>query len=307
MPQCRESHLPPRRRTTVTKRALIVGINYSGRNKLAGCVNDARNIERLLCSMGWVCTLLVDDGSVPRKMLPTRKNILRELRTLARCGSRNLFFHYSGHGSFTMDNNGDEVDHRDEVICPVSGGIIRDDDLKAVLVNPLPPTTALTMLMDCCHSGTGCDLRYNYADASVFHAGTGRMQTRLLAKLRGTMPNHYRASDWKHRYASRVNSRVNECAATVVCISGCEDAQTSADTYLNSQACGAMTAAFLDAWKHTQHHTAGSVTRAANLQDLYFHMAGFLRCLRYAQRPQLSLSNATCDQRLANNDAVVRL
>ena len=29
-----------------------------------------------------------------------------------------LYLHYSGHGSNVPDKNGDEADHRDEILCP---------------------------------------------------------------------------------------------------------------------------------------------------------------------------------------------
>ena len=49
-----------------------------------------------------------------------------------------LFLHYSGHGGQTFDLNGDEEDGQDEFICPVDGGIIVDDELKALLSKHLP-------------------------------------------------------------------------------------------------------------------------------------------------------------------------
>jgi hypothetical protein len=45
----------------------------------------------------------------------------------------------------------------DEALCPVdyaSAGVIRDDDVFAILVSPMPKDVTLTCVMDCCHSGT---------------------------------------------------------------------------------------------------------------------------------------------------------
>ena len=41
-------------------------------------------------------------------------------------------------------------------------GQIRDDDIKRMLVVPMKAGVFVTSVMDCCHSGTVCDLPYNY-------------------------------------------------------------------------------------------------------------------------------------------------
>ena len=75
----------------------------------------------------------------------------------------NLFMHYSGHGGSTPDNDGDEEDGMDETLVPVDyqrKGQIRDDDLFDLLVSHVPEGCNLTVVMDCCHSGTILDLPY---------------------------------------------------------------------------------------------------------------------------------------------------
>merc|ERR1712029_410625 len=66
-----------------------------------------------------------------------------------------LVFQYSGHG--------DEEDAKDETIIPCdyrSAGQITDDELFKLLVSPLDDGVMMTIIMDCCHSGTGMDLPY---------------------------------------------------------------------------------------------------------------------------------------------------
>ena len=76
----------------------------------------------------------------------------------ARPGDTALFY-YSGHGSQIRDRNGDEEDHRDEVLCPadvrpgVPGKEISDDEL-AVLLERVQATD-ITVIIDACHAGTG--------------------------------------------------------------------------------------------------------------------------------------------------------
>ena len=68
-----------------------------------------------------------------------------------------LFFHYSGHGTqVPTDNDDPEVDGLDEAIVPVDMNLIVDDDLRLIFCQ-LPLGARMTMLADCCHSGTMLD------------------------------------------------------------------------------------------------------------------------------------------------------
>jgi hypothetical protein len=60
----------------------------------------------------------------------------------------------SGHGAQIKDKNGDERDGEDELIFPVDfkrAGQILDDDMHAIMVEPLPPGCRLTALFDVSH------------------------------------------------------------------------------------------------------------------------------------------------------------
>jgi metacaspase-1 len=75
----------------------------------------------------------------------------------------NLFMHYSGHGGSMRDQDKDEADGMDETLIPVDydkKGQIRDDDVYDMLVTKIPAGCHLTVIMDCCHSGTILDLPY---------------------------------------------------------------------------------------------------------------------------------------------------
>jgi hypothetical protein len=258
------------------KRALLIGINYAGTSHaLAGCINDVDSIHALLTKNGYKDVVVMkDDKSVVRKLSPTRNNIITQLKEFCRLskpGDRS-FFHYSGHGTYTFDHGGDEADKRDEAICPSGGGVITDDEMRMYLIDRLPVNVKLFMLLDCCHSGTGADLRHNYEDVSVYGNGKGRL------------PEEYVEGDWTHKFKGRVNARNKEAACVVVCISGCRDKQTSADTVFDKKPCGAMTAVFTACFERYSNN--GSV----NLTNLLQGMTCMLRCYRYGQRPQMSLS-----------------
>jgi hypothetical protein len=87
-----------------------------------------------------------------------RRDILAALEQLlgsARKGDV-IAFTFAGHGTTVKDLDGDELDGRDEALCPVdfaSGALIIDDDLRALFART-PAGVNLTCFIDCCHSGT---------------------------------------------------------------------------------------------------------------------------------------------------------
>jgi hypothetical protein len=194
-----------------TKKALLVGINYLGTsNALAGCINDVNNIHTYLSSKGFTCQLITDHTVLK----PTRDTILHALTQLlvnAVAGDV-LVFEYSGHGTYVRDTNRDEVDGYDEAMVCLDRRIL-DDELKTLLVNHLKKGVTLFVLMDCCHSGTILDLKYQYDGVD------------------------------------KVNPKNLETAGKVYMISGCMDRQTSADAMINKQAQGAMTWSLLNTLK----------------------------------------------------------
>lgn len=197
-------------------RALCIGNNYAGsNNQLNGCVNDAKNISHYLGE----CKAVAQEN-VTLLLEATRKQILDGFHTLAlQALEENLdwvFISYSGHGSKKACTTFDEDDGYDEVICPVdfcTAGTISDDELHKCL-DSFPDSCAITLLMDCCHSGSICDLGYN--------CSTVTRQT----------------PDSLHG---------RSCGSTALMISGCTDKQTSADAYDNieKEMSGALSCALI--------------------------------------------------------------
>lgn len=225
------------------KRALLVGINYIGTpNALRGCINDLNNMAAYLqATRGYPsgsCIVLSDVAA--RK--PTRANILAAFKELLNgVGSGDeLWFHYSGHGSLQRDNNGDEESGADSCICPLDfnqSGSITDDVIRSQLAALVPAGARLFIVLDACHSGTGCDLRYKYDDSSH------------LINSNVPSPATYDPSAWALRQTSYEFKRYAKTAGNVFCISGCQDSQTSADAYLAGQAAGALTYCLLQSLK----------------------------------------------------------
>lgn len=234
------------------KKALIIGINYKHTaNELHGCINDAHNMEAYLKEKGFEIMLMTDDTPIK----PTKANIIKYMKKLVKRATPTdtFFVHYSGHGSSVVDKNRDERDGKDETIVPLDLDLIIDDDLRKMLVDPLPKGAKLTALFDCCHSGTGLDLRYNYQLQSM--------------------------DDKVSRYITDVDKHYSESKADVVLISGCEDPFYSADTVIDNQAQGAMTYAFL-----STERLGKPLTYLALLKKL----RRFMKDGGYSQVPQLS-------------------
>lgn len=78
-----------------------------------------------------------------------------ESNLIARCRPDDVaVFWFAGHGGQIQDVDGDEEDGLDECLCPydVDEQPLIDDELAELFGRV--PTTNLTVLLDCCHSGT---------------------------------------------------------------------------------------------------------------------------------------------------------
>jgi len=247
---------------TGRKKALCIGINYHGTpQELHGCINDAKNVRKFLVHhWGYKAediVLLTDDSSNPRS-IPTRVNIIDAMRWLVKDSHPHdsLFFHYSGHGSQVKDLDGDEIDGRDEVIMPFDyrrAGHISDDLMHDLMVRPLPIGCRLTAVFDSCHSGSILDLPY------LYHTDGREKRSQVTAKFRED----------------------KSTPADVISWSGCKDSQTSADTFEDGTAVGAMSFAFMSALRQNPHQT---------YQELLRSVRKILR-EKYSQKPQLSSSH----------------
>lgn len=192
---------------------LSIGINYSGMYQLRGCHNDVMNIKKVIYDCHpkkGICTHLLDDG---KSLTPTLENIKKSIKDIySSClPGDTIVFSFSGHGGSIKDNNLDEKDGQDECLYDCELTQIRDDDLYKMLVDELPKNVRLRVILDCCHSGTGLDLAWQYRDFSEAELVTEKSSPK-----------------------------------NVVCISGCKDPETSADAWIEKKAQGALTATLCD-------------------------------------------------------------
>ena len=155
-------------------KALLVGINSYPIKPLRGCVNEVLQIKNLLenrfgfseanirvllnedanleaiqASLAWLAQEEVEAPNHTSRGSGSKKTEARDEASLR-------VFHFSGHGTYVVDLNGDEPDGRDECLVPFdfsTAGMLTDDALKE-LYDRFPRSGNLTLVMDCCHAGS---------------------------------------------------------------------------------------------------------------------------------------------------------
>ena len=137
----------------MNKTALCVGINnYPGDgNDLSGCINDALDWDALLRSRGYNVTTLLDENASKDAIVSFLRVQIETMKYRDR-----FVFTFSGHGTWTPDLDGDEIDGRDEALCCFdfqTGGLLLDDELHRIFKGARYGTQ-ITVLSDSCHSGT---------------------------------------------------------------------------------------------------------------------------------------------------------
>ncbi len=234
----------------MAKKALLVGINryrIPGAD-LRGCVNDVKNMRTVLTRYygfaGKDIVTLTDYAATTKAM----RDAIAKLVKGAKRGDV-LLFHYSGHGANVPDKNGDEADHRDEILCPTDldwKDPLLDDWLRATF-DTLQAGVSFTVVMDCCHSGSNTRAiqppdapsipRYLPNPWDMMAEESGR-------KLRGKVRGSLRRSKPAQRKNDLVNVNISE-----VLIAGCRDTQTSADAEIGGSYNGALTYSLVETVK----------------------------------------------------------
>ena len=227
----------------MARKALLIGINryrIPG-SDLRGCVNDVNNMAAALTACAGFAAAdiasLIDLAATKKAMQSGIQRLLKG----AKKGDV-LLLHYSGHGSNVPDKNGDEADRRDEILCPTDldwYDPLTDDWLRQTF-DTLPAGVNLTVVMDCCHSGTNTRAllppdapsvpRFLPCPLDLMAAESGR-------RLRGTVAVGMRSTS----SAKRKKSDVVAVDIPEILVSGCRDTQTSADAYIGKSYNGALT------------------------------------------------------------------
>lgn len=282
------------------RKALLVGINdYApagpGGPDLNGCVNDVRDMANTLSVMG-IVPAAPGTMQILTDARATRAAILNGLKWLIKGAARGdvLIFYYSGHGSQMADVSGDELDGRDETICPhdfATAGMITDDVIKAA-ISGLPAGVNLDIILDSCHSGSGTrelaalsampdenSLTYRYIEPPI---DVGFMiDAAPSLNVRGI----FRRRDIDGNRAPVVIAGLSH-----VLWAGCRDNQTSAETNIGGAVRGVFTYNFC------------KVLRGAGLaitrRKLDAQITVNIRGMGHSQVPQLEGTTASLGERV---------
>jgi hypothetical protein len=232
--------------------SLHIGLNrvdplhYQGWNgALAGCENDARDMQRIAEQLGYTTRLLLNEEARAEAAIRAMESAAAEL------GPGDAFLlTYSGHGSQVPDTNGDEAmagadeignfpDQYDETWVVFDRQLV-DDELYALWAR-FAPNVGISVLSDSCHSGTVAKVA---PWETLPDEGPGRRMP-LDVQDRTYDANRKQYDEIQASVQSRDAASVK---ATVALISGCMDNQTSGDGPKN----GRFTGQLLEVWQDGQ-------------------------------------------------------
>ena len=221
----------------MANRALCVGINdYPGANMdLGGCVNDAKDWRALLEPRGYAVDSLHDSEATRARIVEALKAVIGQAGE-----DDSVVFTFSGHGSWLPDDDRDEPDGRDEMMCPhdvMKEQYLLDDELHEIF-STKRAGARLYVMADCCHSGSivryvspaGPDevpVKARFLPPYVFARGNRLLERAIDRAVKTPAPT-------KLRYPA-------------VLFSGCQDTEFSYDTTFNRRPNGAFTRTAIDA------------------------------------------------------------
>lgn len=260
------------------RRAFLVGINQypTPFNSLKGCVNDALMMAQVLIQHFQFRP--GDDMRMLTDARATKKEILSRLEWLvdgAKAGDV-LVFHYSGHGAQVPDRDGDEIDHADECLCPFDfdwDDPLLDDDLGKV-IDEVPAGVNLTIVLDCCHSGTGTrELRPEVQNVPRRLVPPPDIRFRAVEHISIDPTSVNRSVTMTKFRPLKVRRIGRQAGPGGILIAGCKDTQLSNDAWIDGDFHGALTYSLFKALngKASAMSYADWVTGAAAILKTDFH------------------------------------
>ena len=227
--------------------ALHLGLNhvdpdhYQGWDgELAGCQNDARDLQAIAAAAGFETTLFLDEQASAE---PVKAAITKAAGALA--AGDVFLLTYSGHGSQVPDKNGDETEDGYDETWVLFDRQLVDDELYA-LWSKFPAGVRVVVLSDSCHSGSAIRETLDSITPDALGARLSIPKPngmRTMPKAQQHQGKRTRRSTTGSRQPSRRGDTV-EITANVLLLSGCQDNQTSADGKRN----GLFTQTLLEVW-----------------------------------------------------------
>ncbi|WP_436716991.1 caspase family protein [Roseiconus lacunae] len=146
-----------------TRKALCIGIDEYQQHPLGGCVNDMRTWASALQQHDFDVDCLVNAHATREAIIKRMENLI----TSSRSGD-SIVVQFAGHGTQVPDIDGDEAGGQftqgfDEALVPydyLEGRVVLDDEIGE-LCRQTPSGVTLTLIFDCCHSGTATRMFMN--------------------------------------------------------------------------------------------------------------------------------------------------
>lgn len=266
----------------MNKLALCIGINnYPGTDMdLGGCVNDAGDWGRVLAMRGFKVDKLIDAQGTKQAMVAGFRKVI------ASAASGDLVvITFSGHGTYELDLNGDELKGLDQALCPydlqTAGQALTDDEIHA-LFKARQPGVRIVLISDSCHSGS--------VNRAVRAAAPGAPRKRFMP-LQKWMPAARLQKANAAGSAMRTSGALGMSASATtgpdlgdLLLSGCEDGETdfSYDATISGRPNGAFTFYALKAIE--------SLPADASYAAWHAEIIGTLPTVEYPQHPQIVAS-----------------
>ncbi len=254
------------------KRSLHIGLNdYPGTSSdLEGCINDA-NDWRLKTAkrgkIGWQ-DFLADTQALHKAIRDAIADIIDA------SGAQDFaLITYSGHGTWTVDESGDEPDGRDEALCPydlLDAGPLGDDYLGEMF-RAKNPDARIVFISDSCHSGSVS--RAPVIKDNPFSKG---IKSKFLPAS-----YHMKNPDQLVTATKVIDAPIKKTVvpSDILLMSGCADDEYSYDAWFGGRPNGAFT--YIALW------TLDKLAKDATYEDWYKEIRKYLPNAYYPQTPQL--------------------
>lgn len=251
----------------MTRKALLCGVNAYDSVPLRGCVNDVHNLQGVLLDrygfQPQQVRLLLDADCV-------KSTLLEGWRWLTEGASPGdvLLFHFSGHGSYIPDTEGEEEDLRDEITCLQNfafddpDSFISDDEWYE-MSQAVDPRVHLLLIKDTCHSGGSSrfiSVRQDNGDEKIILANKRELSgyqaglvvpEKALSNARFIVPPQLPAESWQLTGQTRHSART--AAVIHTNLMACGEAQTAADAHINGDYQGAFTFTLCEVLRQDGH------------------------------------------------------
>ena len=210
--------------------------HYGDPGVLRGCENDARDMAAIAKAAGYTPTVLLTRKATSMALFATLDQHAKALQS-----GDAFLLSMSSHGAQVRDLTGEEADGKDETWC-LYDRMVLDDEIYAAMCK-FREGVNIVVLSDSCHSGTMTRRLRLLTEANIaddFLPNSGAMLTRcfdpiLASQCWETHQSLYAAV--KYAAGSRT---LQDAAAAVLLISGCQDEQLSGDLPTNGVFTGAL-------------------------------------------------------------------